>query len=278
MGLKNKLVLFSVLVSFLGFSSNVEANKWTNDKVMKIDFSMTDINPNEVEITYFYQCNYSKKFLDIIEGRVGERTVSCGEKRSLLKVKNGEIVLSGVEQFSKSSKSKELNNYTLHLQMMYKGKILYTDNAFKEDGIKAFMNKVQNLTFKKFEVKDLVVTFEGINLVDHPEFNGKDTPVTTYFYVKNAIGNWDPDTNFRISFKWYQTPYSYINRNDMSRLGHISIAPAYHAFINDEERELYLDVYAKNKEGKFVVADKIVIPFTQEAIDSIKSVELTTVK
>lgn len=278
MGLNKSFIQIFVLVAITGFSNQVLAKKWTNDKAMKIDFSQTDINPKDVEISYSYECTYRKKVIDIIEGRIGERTVSCGEKKSNLQVKNGEIVLSGVEEFSKNSKSKDLNLYTLHLKMMYKGNILYTDNAFKEAGIKTFMNKVQNLTFKKFEVKDLVVTYQGINLVDHPEFKGKETEVTTYFYVKNAIGNGDPDTNFRISFKWYLTPYSHINRNDMSRLGHISIAPAYHAFINDEERELSIDVYAKNKDDKFVVADKIVIPFTQEAIDNMKSVELTTIK
>lgn len=278
MGWKKSVAMIGAIVTMMGASHSVFANKWTNDKVMKIDFSQTDINSKEVEITYFYQCTYTKKFIDIIEGRIGERTVSCGEKETKLQVKNGEIVLSGVEQFSKNSKGKDRNLYSLSLRMMYKGNILYSDNAASENGIRAFMNKEQNLTFKKFEVKDLVVTYQGINLVDHPEFKGKETPVTTYFYVKNALGSGDPDTNFRISFKWYLTPYSHINRNDMSRLGHISLAPAYHAFVNDEERELYIDIYAKNKDDKFVVTDKIIIPFTQEAIDSVKQVELTTVK
>lgn len=278
MGTLKMMSLIIAQVVMIGFSSTALAGKWTNDQVIKMDFSATDINPNEVDIRFYVNCNYNKKYIDIIEGRIGERTVSCGSREEKLKVTNGEIVIRGVEHFNKNSKSKDLSLYSLGIQMRHKGNILFDVYAFQEAGIKTFMNNPYNLTFKQFELKDLEITYQGINLIDHPDFSGKETPVTTYFYVKDSLKKNAPDTNFRISFKWFYTPYSHINRNDMSKLGKISIAKAYHAFVNDEVGELQVDVGAKNKENQFVGRELITIPFTQEAIDSLKVVELTTIK
>lgn len=263
------------LTAFFFFTSMslVQAASFTPNKTMNLDFSKSDIDVSKVKITYEYFCSYKKKYIDIIEGRIGERTVSCGEKKFSLSATDGQIVLPGVEQFE-HAKGNDLNRYGLQIKIDYNGTNLIWITAGQKDGIEKFFKRVFNLTFKKFELNDLEVTYKGLNLINAPEFNGEKTPVTTYFYIKGSKDQNILDTDFTRSFKWYLTPYTHINKDDVSKMGKISLTPRYHAFINDEELNLHVEVYAKNKEDKFVVATPTVIPFTQEALSNLKEIEL----
>jgi len=269
-----KTTLLRTLFLFSSFSLAVaNAGSFTSNKTMKLDFSQTDIDTSKVKITYEYYCNYTKKFLDILEGRIGERTVSCGKSSSDLQISNGQLIVPGIEQF-KSAKGDDLNRYGMQIKIDYNGVNLIWISAVQKESIEKFFKKDFNLTFKKFELNDLEVTFKGLNLINAPEFDGEKTPVTTYFYLKGGKDQNILDTDFTRSFKWYLTPYSYINQGDISKMGKISIAPHYHAFLNNEEANLLLQVYAKDKEDKFVSANDITLPFTQEAISNLKEVEL----
>lgn len=263
-----KLFLSLLLISNIGFAKN-----WTTEKTFAVDFSHTDINPNDVKVTYEYWCNYKFKFLDIIEGRMSEGTKSCGEKKYDLKIVDGKITLPAIIQFD-HRKADTLSRYGMQIKFDWNGRnLLWVSTG--ADFIPGFFAAKYDLRFEKFQMTDLEVTFNGINLIESPEFNGEKTQVTTYFSVKhNETAHYFIDTDLTRSFKWYLTPYSHINRNDRSKLGKISLAPTYHAFLNDESVEVYLDVYAKDKADQFVTAEHILIPLTQEAIDQIKSVEI----
>lgn len=264
-----------LLIAFFLFSATslVQAATFTPNKTVKLDFTKTDIEISKVKITYDYFCSYKKKYIDIINGRIGERTVSCGEKKFGLAITNGQIVLPGIEQFE-HAKGDDLNRYGLQIKIDYNGTNLIWISAAQKEGIENFFAREYNLTFRKFELKDLEVTYKGLNLLHAPEFNGEKTPVTTFFYIKGGRDSSFVDTDFVRSFKWYLAPFTRINEDDISKMGKISIKPHYHAFINDEELKLIVDVWAKNKEDKFVTAKKFEIPFTQEALSDLKEVEL----
>jgi hypothetical protein len=269
-----KLIFSSLLLASF---STAFAGGFTTSKTMEVNFSETDINPKDVKVTFQYWCSYKKKFLDIIEGRIGERTVSCGDAKFDLKIVDNKLVIPGVEKFN-TSKGDDLNRYGMQIKLDYQGRNLIWISSLQSERIQNFYKRDFNLTFKKFELNDLEVSYKGLNLVNAPEFNGAATEVTTYFYVKGGKDFDIIDTDFTRSFKWYLTPYSHINKDDLSKLGKISLKPVYHAFINNEVQELNVEVYSKNKDDKFVVAPKIEIPFTQEALDNLKEVELTEVK
>jgi len=243
---------------------------------MNIDFSKTEINSQDVKVTFEYYCNYKKKFIDIIEGRIGETTKSCGEKTLELKIVNGILTLPPIEKFH-HPKADLIERYGMQVKLDWKGRNLIWISSGQEKIID-FYNRPFDLSFEKFGLKDLEVTFEGVNLVDSPEFNGPNTQVTTYFYVNKDYNDYRYiiDTDFTRSFKWYLTPYTTINQNDLSNLGKISIQPRYHALLNGKAIDVTLDVYAKDKFDKFVTAEKIVLPLSQAAIDKIKTVEINS--
>lgn len=258
-----------IIISNMSF-----AKDWTGQKTIAVDFSHTDISTKDVKVTFEFWCNYKYKFIDIIEGRISEGTKSCGEKKLDLKIIDGKIILPAITQFE-HRKADLLERYGMQVKLDWNGRNLLWLSA-GQNGIVDFYNRPFDLNFEKFELVDLEVKYNGINLIESPEFNGKDTPVTTYFYVKKNLEDFKYilDTDFTRSFKWYLTPYTFINKNDLTKLGKISIAAHYHAFINGKSSDVTVDVYAKDKNDQFVVAEKIVIPLTQESIDQLKSVDI----
>ncbi len=262
-----------ILVLLCLISTSTFAKNWTETKTLAVDFSNTDIKPEDVKVTFDYHCSYKKKYIDIIEGRIGETSKSCGDKTIDLKIVDGKLTLPSIEQFS-HSKADTIERYVMQFKLDWKGRNLIWVSA-GQNSILNFYNESFDLSFEKFQLKDLEVTFNGINIIDSPEFNGAKTEVTTYFYVKKlAIDYYLIDTDFTRSFKWYLTTFSEINKNDPTKLGKISIMPHYHAFINKQVADVNVTVYAKDKNDQFVSAEKIEFPLTQESIDQFKSVEI----
>lgn len=260
-------------LSLLLLSNMSFAKDWTNEKTFAVDFSHTDINPKDVKVTFEYWCNYKYKFLDIIEGRMSEGTKSCGKVLKELKIVDGKLTLPKISQFD-HRKADDLTRYGMQVKLDWNGRNLIWISTGAEF-IPTFYNSPYDLRFEKFQMTDVEITYNGINLIEHPEFNGEKTPVTTYFSVKrNDVPHYMIDTDLSRSFKWYLTSYEHINRNDRTKLGKVSLEPRYHAILNNENVEVYFEVYAKDKNDQFVTAETMIIPLTQESIDQYKSVEI----
>jgi hypothetical protein len=266
-----KLIAFVLLVISCNFAS---AKMLTNDKVIKLNFSETDIDVSKITIKGDLICYYKKKTFDPEHGTINNSSVPCGSKTLSLPVINSEFVLPGIEAF-KHRKGDDLDHYSLSFQILYNGLHLVHFGVGKNDRIIKFYNNDFNLKFKKFYINNVQLLYKGINVLNAPEFNGDMTKVSLALYPNAKDYSYSFDSNLTLSFKVREKELKDLVKNESDKLGEISLVPRYHAFINDDEGLVDVFSYAIDKENKWVEAKKITIPFNQESINLIKEIELS---
>ncbi len=261
-----KKFIFVLIVSI----NSIFASTWTAEKEVKFDFSKTDINVDEVKVEFHSWCWYDKKYIDIIEGRVGRRTVSCGENKKLLSIKNNALTLPAVEKYN-HLKGGDLKNYTMSFKMLYRNKTLFWFTAYSENMIK-FYKADYNITFKEFELKSTELLFDGVNVINSPLFSGTNTEVGLFFY--SPFINNVSDTHFRLYFKAYGS-FEFLQKNGKAiEGGIIKLDKAYFPIINGQEDELTVSASARLKDGTGFKTFKTNIPLDQNELDNLSKIEL----